>query len=282
MSRLISLVALLLAGCAHLVAAPIPMKTKEDLLPTGEKARCLLVLLPGVADRAATFGEQGFVAQLRQRGLSVDVVAADSTVGYYLRGIDASRLERDVVGPARARGYERVWMAGVSMGGYGTLHYAAKFPGLLDGIVALSPHLGEINVQQSIRLAGGLKHWHAPLRNPSVAPNHTEQTWQWIRGVTLEDKPGPQIFLGAGDMDPLVGKATLLAAVLPPSHVFQIEGGHSWGTWKRLWSRFLDASDFKDQCAPISGQEGSRTLRSQLTHFRGGTALTRISPLKTP
>jgi pimeloyl-ACP methyl ester carboxylesterase len=245
--------ALLLTGCLHLMAAPIPMKTLADPLPAGEKARCLLVLLPGVADRAATFRKQGFIEQLRKRALSVDVVAADSTIGYYLRGIDAAQLEHDVVGPARAKGYEQIWMLGVSMGGYGTLHYAAKYPEHLDGIVTLSPHLGEITVVQSIRKAGGLARWHPAPPDPFAAPSHTEQTWRWVRGVTLEHKSGPEIFLGAGDMDPLVGRGTILAAVLPPEQVFQIEGGHSWGTWKKLWRRFLDESDFKDRCGAVAG-----------------------------
>src|SRR4051812_6356170 len=101
------------------MAAPVPMRALADPLPSGEKARCLLVFLPGVADRSWTFREEGFVEARRARNLSVDVVAADSTVGYYLRGIDARRLEHDVIRPARAKGYEQVWMAGVSMGGFG-------------------------------------------------------------------------------------------------------------------------------------------------------------------
>jgi pimeloyl-ACP methyl ester carboxylesterase len=245
-----ALLAVSLSGCLHLMAAPIPMKMVTDSLPAGEKARCLMVLLPGVADRAATFTQQGFVQQLRERELSVDVIAADSTVGYYLRGIDASQLEHDVVGPARAKGYEQVWMVGVSMGGYGTLHYASEFPNRLDGVVALSPHLGEITVVQAIKTAGGLKTWQPPTPDPIAVKSHTEQTWRWVRGVTLDHKPGPEIFLGAGKSDPLVGRGTMLADVLPPSRVWQIDGGHSWGTWKKLWTIFLDESDFKDHCAP--------------------------------
>src|SRR4051794_35510688 len=99
MSRWTPLVALSLTGCLRLMAAPIPMGSISDASPEAEPAKCLLVLLPGVADRAGTFRSQGFVEEIRKRGLSVDLVAADSTVGYYLRGVDAQRLERDVVAP---------------------------------------------------------------------------------------------------------------------------------------------------------------------------------------
>lgn len=217
------------------------MPSQSDLLPAQPK--CLLVLLPGIADRASTFREQGFITMLRERGVSADVVAADATVGYYLRGVDAARIDHDVVRPALTRRYEQVWMAGVSMGGFGTLHYASTFPMRLDGLVLLSPHLGEESVLQRIRDAGGLGAWQPPEHG-----NYTEQAWGWLRNVTHERREGPEVYLGYASFDPIVADASLIARELPQDHVMHVEGGHSWTSWKKLWREFLDRSDFVARC----------------------------------
>jgi pimeloyl-ACP methyl ester carboxylesterase len=243
MSRRLSWLLLPLTGCFRLLTAPAPMPSQSDLLPEKAPAKCLLVLLPGIADRAWTFREQGFIEALRERGVSVDVVAADETLGYYLRGVDASRLEHDVVRPALGRRYEQVWMAGVSLGGFGTLHYASTFPTRLDGVLLLSPHLGEETVLQGIRDAGGLGAWTPPEHG-----NYTEQAWTWLRDVTHARRDAPELYLGYAEFDPIVADASLLARELPADHVWHVDGGHSWSSWKRLWREFLDRSDFVQRC----------------------------------
>jgi pimeloyl-ACP methyl ester carboxylesterase len=241
MLRSPSLLLFPLTGCLRLLAAPVPMPSLSDLEP---ESKCLLVLLPGVGDRASTFREQGFVEALRRRGISADVVEADATLGYYLRGVEAARIDRDVVRPALKRHYQQVWMAGISMGGFGTLHYAATYPLRLDGLVVLSPHLGEESVLQKIHDAGGLDAWEPALQDAS----YTAQTWSWLKQVKGRERGGPQVWLGYAESDPIVHDAHLLASALPPSRVWHVEGGHSWSSWKRLWAEFLDRSDFAARC----------------------------------
>lgn len=240
--------AVVLTGCLRLTSAPLPMKSLADPAPL--PAKCLIVFLPGVADRDHTFRDEGFVEALRKRNLSVDVVAADATVGYYMRGIEAHAIDRYVVSPAIANRYEQVWMVGVSMGGFGTLHYAASFPWRLDGVLVLAPHLGEETVLQRIRDAGGLDRWEAPPPERFHGRNYTEDTWRWLRARTVDSSPGPEVYLGYGRSDIVTGKAQLLAKRLPASHVFVDDGGHSWGTWRRLFAQFLDASTFAERCRP--------------------------------
>src|SRR5438270_11537451 len=103
---------LALTGCLKLLPAPIPMESVADPFDGGTRARCLLVLLPGAADRATVFRDQGFIETIQRTGLSVDALSADATPGYYYRGIAAQRIETDVVAPARAKGYEQVWVLG--------------------------------------------------------------------------------------------------------------------------------------------------------------------------
>jgi S-formylglutathione hydrolase FrmB len=225
------------------------MTSVADPLSSSGKAKCLLVMMPGVGDRAASFREQGFVDAIRGRGLSVDLIAADATVGYYLRGVVAQRLERDVLSGARARGYQQVWLLGISMGGFGALHFASVFPGQLDGVAAFAPHLGEETVLQRIRDAGGLEKWRPPVLAAFDDRNDTEQTWAWLRSVAVEKKPGPLVYLGSGKSDALVGNAGLLAPFLPPAQVLRVRGGHAWVTWRRLLEQFLETSEFSVRCA---------------------------------
>src|SRR5687767_1308248 len=99
----------LLGGCLRWLPAPTPMRAVKDELKDS-RARCLVVFLPGAGDEAEVFAEEGFVRALRQRGLSVDVVAANATMGYYFRGMLTQRLDQDVVSPALEKGYEQTWV----------------------------------------------------------------------------------------------------------------------------------------------------------------------------
>ena len=57
------------------------------------------------------------MAQGRISGL--DCVAVDATIGYYLDGSVANRLQREIIELARTLGYREIWLVGVSMGGLG-------------------------------------------------------------------------------------------------------------------------------------------------------------------
>jgi pimeloyl-ACP methyl ester carboxylesterase len=248
MSRWLLLLLLPLAGCLRLLTAPVPMPKVEDPSAGSGHApsKCLLVLLPGVGDRATSFRDHGFIQALRERGIQADVVAADATLGYYLRGVQALRLERDVVTPALKKPYQQVWLAGISMGGFGSLHYAATHPAQIDGLVLFSPHLGEETVLQNIRDAGGLDAWQAPA--PGTSRNYTEQAWGWLKRVTYERHHGPEIYLGYADIDTVVADSSVLAQSLPPSRVWHVHGGHTWNSWTQLWADFLDRSSFGARC----------------------------------
>ncbi len=249
MRRLSLLVMLLTAGCFRLPPTTTPMAFVADPLPAG-KAKCLLVLLPGARDRAETFREEHFIEDIRASGLSVDVVAADATLGYYFERIAAARLEADVIGPARSKGYAQVWLLGISMGGYGTFHFTQQFPEHVDGIAAFAPYLGDAEVVQAIRDAGGLAKWTPPPVEPVVSANHTQQLWGYLHRVTTGQLPAPELYLGCGEGDRMRESVAVLAAALPANRVLTTKGGHTWGPWRDLLAQFLKASVFRDRCTP--------------------------------
>src|SRR5262249_3963270 len=101
----------LVAGCASWLPAPVPMTAIE--YPSGTApARCLMVFLPGLGDRGERFEQRGFVSDVRAQHLSIDMVAADASLGYYAKGILTERLFTDVIAPRSSPGYEQVWLVG--------------------------------------------------------------------------------------------------------------------------------------------------------------------------
>ncbi len=241
---------LLLSGCFRIPAAPTPMAFVADPLPAG-KAKCLLVLLPGMRDRAEDFRAEHFVEDLRASGLSADLVSADATMGYYLQSIAAQRLEEDVIGPARAKGYEKVWLLGISMGGYGALNYTMLFPEHVDGVAAFAPFLGDDAVVQQIREAGGLAKWAPPAPTREMnSDNYTAQLWGYLHRITAGELPMPELYVGSGNSDRMLPAVEVLAASLQKDHVLTTKGGHAWGPWRALLRQFLSASAFEKQCSP--------------------------------
>jgi pimeloyl-ACP methyl ester carboxylesterase len=249
MRPLLWFTAVLLCGCFRVPPTPTPMTFVADPLPG--KAKCLLVLFPGARDRAEDFRSEHFIEDIRRSGLSVDVVAADATIGYYFQNIAAKRLEEDVIGPARAKGYDQVWLLGISMGGYGTFNYAQSYPEHVDGIAAFAPYLGEEAVVQSIRDAGGLAKWTPPeVVTEVTTDNHTPQLWGYLHRITTGKLPSPELYLGCGDTDRMKESVAVLAAAMPPERVLTTAGGHTWGPWRDLLKQFLARSVFRDRCQP--------------------------------
>lgn len=250
--RRLSFVALLLtlSGCALVWRAPVPMRALDyPAAPTGSPARCLVVFLPGMGDDAEDFAKNGFVDEVRSHGLSVDVVAANATIGYYSRGIFADRLSTDVIAPRRARGYQQTWLIGPSMGGFGTLFYARQRLPEITGVLALAPFLGDRKLIDQVYAAGGLDKWQGPPRVDKLTPNNYQpEMLRWLQAVSRGQEPAPIINIGFGSTDKLGRADELLAAVLPAERVYRTEGGHNWGPWRDLLRQFLDRGDLATHC----------------------------------
>lgn len=244
------LVAMVMSACASWFPAPEPMRSVAWNDPAANPhARCLVVFLPGMGDSAEDFEDNGFVAEVHKRKLSVDMVAAHATLGYYARGSFPERAATDVVRPARASGYEQLWLIGMSMGGMGTLFYSRAHTPEVTGVLALAPYLGEDGLIDEIEGQGGLARWQGPPRSEVLTEDNFQgEIWRWLQAVARGQEAGPRIYLGFGRGDRLARADELLAAVLPADQVYRIDGGHDWGTWKVLLGQFLDSSEFARSC----------------------------------
>lgn len=234
----------LMAGCAALRPATVPLRTVD--LARGSGVRCLVVLLPGRLDAPEKFREAGFASAVARRGLPIDLVAVDSHLGYFRARTVLERLRVDVVLPARAAGYDTIWLAGTSLGGIGALLYLRDHPDDLAGVLALAPYLGEEGVIREIERAGGPASWQPPA---TIAEGDVgRELWSWLAARAKEGRPMP-LHLGWGAADDFDRSNQMLAGLLPPEKVYTLPGGHDWSVWERLWEAFLDRTRL---CAPGS------------------------------
>jgi pimeloyl-ACP methyl ester carboxylesterase len=233
-----------LAGAAVLTGCVPPIRPVQermdrvlDFAQPGLRADTLLVLLPGAYDTPQDFERYGFVTAVRERGLSVDLLLLDAHTGYYTSQQIVHRLLHEVLQPAREQGYARIWLIGISLGGYGSLMFTSQHAGLVDGLFVMAAFLGRRDLPAAIGRAGGLLAWDGQLDG---ADAHDLALWRWLRQRAGEAAPQPPLWIGYGEDDRFVASNRLVADTLPPDRVLLTQGGHEWAPWRRLWGRFLD------------------------------------------
>jgi enterochelin esterase-like enzyme len=204
-----------------------------DAASAQRPAATCVVMLPAAFTEPADFVQHGFARAVRERALDVDLVFAGFGLEEVLDRTLFGRLREELVLPARARGC-RLWIGGISLGGYVALGCAERHPEELAGLCLFAPYLGSHLVTAEIERAGGVEHWR-----PATVPEDDDERriWQFIR--TLRNGPLP-VHLGLGREDRFAARHRLMAAALSPQSFDTVPGGHDWPTWRRLWDRFLD------------------------------------------
>jgi pimeloyl-ACP methyl ester carboxylesterase len=233
-------VQVLSASCALHRTAIVPVTTIEHAKRPEGRAPTLIVFLPGSKSRAEDFDRKRFPDMARERGVDADLVEVDLHLGYYLDGTSSTRLWEDVVAPARAAGYQRIWIVGISLGGSGAIAFAREHPDAVTGLVLLSPYLGPPEMGETIRAAGGLAAWTPDSQAVSGwFESFVLENWKFLKQAAPGGDRVPAIYLGYGPDEPMAPSLDLLAASLPADHVFRVPGGHRWKTWQALWEEIL-------------------------------------------
>ncbi len=217
------------------------MHAIHDLAPQPGTNRIMLVMLPGAKALPQDLVQHGFVRALRERGLPIDVVAVEAHLGYYLERSLSSHLTHDIIAPARARNYQRIWLMGISLGGMGALIYAREHPADIEGVILLAPFLGARGTIAEVVCAGGLARWQS---GAIKADDDERQLLAWLKAYQPAAAASPRIFLGYGREDRFAAASKLLVERLPAAQVVAIAGGHDWATWIRLWQHLLDQDLF--------------------------------------
>jgi pimeloyl-ACP methyl ester carboxylesterase len=226
-----------------LLPAPTPLAIRQYRCASAP-TRDLMILLPGIGDLMEDYEFSGFIEAVMRTGAPADLIVVDAHFGYYLRRTVLERLRQDVVAPARAAGYDRVWLVGISLGGLGAALYATEHAGDLEGLVLLAPFLGNQALLREIAEAGGLRHWQPGEERED---DYQRRLWRWLKRHATPGEKLPALVLGYGDRDQFAPAGRLLAEALPADRVFIVPGRHDWRTWKRLWDALLAA-----RCLPGS------------------------------
>lgn len=212
------------------------MRTRIDLYGAGRRSETLLVLLPPSLSSIDDFCEQGFVNAVRQRHLPVDLLLADATGQHVIDKTLVATLHAEVIQPARIKGYRAIWLAGISLGAFCALHYAAHHADHLAGLYLLAPYPGTGDVIAEIRAAGGAVTWCQ--QQPSTQDERA--WWQWLARQSMLTEWSTPVYFGTGSTDRFLSGQRLLSDLLPEDRVQVLPGGHQWPTWKALWEAWLD------------------------------------------
>ena len=245
----------LLSGCIPAATAPIAVLEYPQEEATAEKN--LLILIRGIGGSHESFAKYGLIDEIRKRDLPFDIVAPDAHFGYYKAESVEDRLNEDIILPARAQGYRRIWLAGFSMGGLGSLFYLREYADQVDGVMLICPFIGWGGIIDEINTAGGVDKWDAVTDDES---DWQRVIWSWIKQYSAQHEKYPPIYLGYGDDDFLVGDGpALLGRSLPAGRTFVVPGGHDYKTFRTIFLTHLDKLDdlLRNSKKPQSGSAGT-------------------------
>lgn len=221
---------------------PIPVLSFRNPRLAHSASHCLVVFIPGFLDSPDSYLDHGFPRDLIGSDAPCDAVGVDLHFRYYSDVGVADILYEEVLQPATARGYDEIWLVGISMGGLGTLLTASQYSDYIDGIILLAPFVGDEGVLRDIEARGGAAAWTPPAGTDTsawTADNYTAKIWSWLRGYERDPQTRPPLYIGWGSEDRLGAADRLLANLMPADHVFSQPGGHNWATWRPLWRQVL-------------------------------------------
>jgi esterase/lipase superfamily enzyme len=206
--------------------------TIESTSSISEGKQSLVVLFPGFTGKGIHFEQQGIIDAIREHGFEADIMALNIKPRIYFHKEFVEVLRKDIILPAKSKGYNSIYLIGISMGGHGVLLYATKHPEDIDAIFVLSPFISGTMQSNAILKAGGIENWDDC---PFLGWDHACRLWKSLKDYVSDPRRSSNVFLGYGDDDVFVKQCRILAQLLPPENVFTVEGEHDWTTWKKLW-----------------------------------------------
>lgn len=221
----------LLSGCYYLQSTVIPIQAihyphQAATQEQKQQLKQLMVLLPGIGDRASAFDKHGVIEMIRAAYPMMDIVAVEAHVKYYSARTIIERLRQDIIKPALDAGYSEIYLGGISMGGIGSLLYLKNYPDDISKIFILAPYLGDP------------QDYNYLIENTAPPqPPRDVNLWPWL--TQLPDATKNKIYLAYGNNDKFAIPNALLAKQLPREHTVTQGGKHNWKTWVQLWPQLL-------------------------------------------
>jgi pimeloyl-ACP methyl ester carboxylesterase len=196
-----------------------------------------VILMPGAYESSTHFLQHGFDLAVRVRQQPLDLILATPRLAHLTDRRWLDELRSRVVEPARADG-ARVWLGGISLGGFMALRFAAEFPDSVDGLCLIAPYLGSRLVAQELAAQPDLSR-----RQPAIRDTDDDERRIWQYVIRRQTQPAStRVFLGLGSDDRFADTQQLLARTLIDDRTCLrvVAGGHDWSVWCTLWAQFLD------------------------------------------
>ena len=230
----------LLGGCAAGgdVSKPIP----TNLIAATKAGSKLVIVLPGRAEDLAALDRKNIAETIQASWPDADVMLTGLTLPFYRQGRAESRLQNEIIAPARARGVREIWLLGISLGGMGAILHEHEYPGGVDGIILLSPYLGGRRIQDEIRSSGSLAKWN-PGPEDKLGPDTFErELWRTIQQWRNDPGRRSTVWLAYGEDEAFRESNELMGQALPASNVLMLPGGHDWKLWQPATTALLEAA----------------------------------------
>jgi hypothetical protein len=209
------------------------MRTIIDSALPGARPPVVVAMLSATFSEPEDFQREGFPQALRARGIAAELVMAELRAAWVADGSIVERIDTAIMGPARARGADRIWLGGISLGALAALGYAARHGSALEGVALISPYPATREVLEEVEAAGGLGQWR-----PDIAPGGDLEREAWL---FLARRPAgrPTIVCYYASGDRFAEGQRRIAATLPAGATRELPGRHDWSAWRALWDAFL-------------------------------------------
>jgi hypothetical protein len=249
-SALLVMLWLLLAGCAAGgdVRKPIP----TAFFAAEQPARRLVVMLPGRGDDLDSLERKGMATIIQNAWPDADVMLTGLTMPFYRQGQASKRLHDEIVAPAQQAASRKVWLMGISLGGMGALLYEHDYPGQTEGLLLLSPYLGDQAIQDRVRTAGGLQGWEPGPSRQLTQDTFQAELWHTLKDISNNPQRAQSIWLAYGADEPFRTPIEMMSPALPAGNVLMLPGRHDWALWIPAATALLNkASPVKQTVDPM-------------------------------
>lgn len=226
---------------------------------TSDRAYPVLYLLHGYSDNHTSWVQKGQVKAIADKAIAngqsdeMIIVMPNGKVTWYINNANGKDSYEDmffqeliphIESTYRAvKNKESRAIAGLSMGGHGSLIYTLRHP---DTFVACCPLSAAVCTDEEIRNMSEdqyntwFKNVYGTASDPKERPAPAYEqynTFKLIKNMSDADKRKVKIYVSCGDDDFLFrGNAALWVALREaniPSEFRVLDGGHSWSFWRK-------------------------------------------------
>lgn len=219
---------------------------------THDRSYPVLYLLHGLGDDYRGWSQQGDLTRIADREIAqgraaeMIIVMPDGAQSWYVNTFDDKTRYEDMFFEELIPHIDSTYktlaqkqyraIAGLSMGGYGSLLYAVKHP---DRFVACCPMSAAVYSQEDIERRGGdFKQLFEKLFGPGVATPHwkANSVLELMASMPESQKKAVRFYIDCGDDDFLYSGNSNLHIIMRDKnipHEYRVrDGAHNWTYWR--------------------------------------------------